>query len=96
MSPLEVATVGNLTETLNTELVRELTAVGGDDFATIGALAYRQTLAATKLTWNSQHSKQEYRRLQRPGALSTICHLTDRLASCRLHVELSQGDLDKR
>jgi len=68
VSPLEIATVANLTETLNTELVRELTAVGGDEFATIGALAYRQTLAATKLTWNSQHGEQEYCSVQRvPG-----------------------------
>ena len=59
VSPLEVATVANLTETLNNELVTALSAVGGDEFATIGALAYRQTLAATKLTWNDQAGEQE-------------------------------------
>lgn len=71
VSPLEVATVANLTTALNTELVKELTAVGGDEFATIGALAYRQTLAATKLTWNSQPGKQEQRFLRRSGAPGT-------------------------
>ena len=39
---------------LNTKLVAELTNVGGAEFAQIGALAYRQTLAATKLVRNNQ------------------------------------------
>ena len=33
----------------DTELVNDLTAAGGAEYAAIGALAYRQTLAATKL-----------------------------------------------
>ena len=40
-APSEVATVASLTDALNTKLVAELTAVGGDEYATIGALAYR-------------------------------------------------------
>ena len=37
----QVATVASLTDALNKKLVAELTAVGGDEYATIGALAYR-------------------------------------------------------
>ena len=33
--------MASLTDALNTKLVAELTAVGGDEYATIGALAYR-------------------------------------------------------
>mmetsp|Transcript_168114 Transcript_168114/g.539925 ORF Transcript_168114/g.539925 Transcript_168114/m.539925 type:complete len:699 (+) Transcript_168114:90-2186(+) len=36
------------------DLMDKLTATGGPKYAAIGALAYRQTLAATKLVWNSK------------------------------------------
>jgi len=43
------------TETsVNTNLVAALSKVGGVEYAQIGALAYRQTLAATKLVRNNQ------------------------------------------
>jgi len=41
----------------DTELRANLTAVGGDEYAAIGSLAYRQTLSALKLVWNEE--KQE-------------------------------------
>jgi len=39
------------------ELMQKLTVVGGPEYAAIGALAYRQTLAATKLVWNSKRGE---------------------------------------
>lgn len=38
-------------------LMDELAKVGGSAYAQVGALAYRQTLAATKLVWNSQRGE---------------------------------------
>jgi hypothetical protein len=35
----------------------KLAAVGGEKYALIGALAYRQTLAATKLVWNTKRGE---------------------------------------
>lgn len=37
---------------VDAEIVAALTEAAGEEFAAIGALAYRQTLAATKLVWN--------------------------------------------
>jgi len=42
-------TLGRQARDFDTELVNDLTAAGGAEYAAIGALAYRQTLAATKL-----------------------------------------------
>jgi len=42
-------TLARLAREFDTELVNDLTAAGGAEYAAIGALAYRQTLAATKL-----------------------------------------------
>jgi hypothetical protein len=39
------------------ELMAKLTAVGGEKYAAIGALTYRQTLAATKLVWNTKRGE---------------------------------------
>ncbi|CAE8701197.1 unnamed protein product, partial [Polarella glacialis] len=38
-------------------LMANMTTVAGLEYAQIGALAYRQTLAATKLVWNSKRSQ---------------------------------------
>jgi hypothetical protein len=38
-------------------LMKALTAKAGDKYAAVCALAYRQTLAATKLVWNSDKKK---------------------------------------
>lgn len=41
-------------EQFDTELVQNLTEKGGTRYATLASLAYRQTVAATKLVWNEQ------------------------------------------
>jgi len=53
-APAELAYVAQITKALNPALWDELAKVGGPMYAQIGALAYRQTLAATKLTINNQ------------------------------------------
>jgi len=46
-------------ESFDSKMLADLSAKGGDDYATICALAYRQTLAASKLTWNPVEKKPE-------------------------------------
>jgi len=46
-------------EALDKKLLADLAAKGGDKYATICALAYHQTFAATKLTWNPVSKKPE-------------------------------------
>jgi len=41
------------------KLLSDLAAKGGDKYATICGMAYRQTIAATKVTWNSYAKKAE-------------------------------------
>jgi len=41
------------------KLLSDLAAKGGDKYATICGMAYRQTIAATKVTWNSNAKKPE-------------------------------------
>jgi len=43
----------------DSRLLKELAAKGGDKYATICALAFHQTFAATKLTWNPTAKKAE-------------------------------------
>jgi len=46
-------------ESFDKKLLDELAAKGGDKYATLCALAYHQTVAATKLTWNQNTKKPE-------------------------------------
>ena len=55
--PVELAHIDSTAKALATELIGELEAVGGPEYAQIGVLAYRQTLAATKLTVNNITAK---------------------------------------
>ena len=46
-------------EAHDAKLLADLAAKGGDKFATLAALAYRQTLAATKVTWSEKRQAPE-------------------------------------
>jgi len=46
-------------EAFDKKLLADLAAKGGDKYATMCALAYHQTIAATKLTWNHKTKKPE-------------------------------------
>jgi len=46
-------------ESYDKKLLADLAAKGGDKYATVCALAYHQTFAATKLTWNPATKKPE-------------------------------------
>jgi len=46
-------------ESFDAKLLADLASKGGDKYATICALAYHQTFAATKLTWNPDAKKPE-------------------------------------
>lgn len=50
----DFAIVSDKSNTIDQELTDKLTVTGGPEFAAVGQLAYRQTLAATKLTWNDK------------------------------------------
>lgn len=52
--PAEMQYVYKIQDQFNAALVADLHSVGGAEFSQIGALAYRQTLAATKLVQNNQ------------------------------------------
>jgi len=49
----EISAVVKGCDTWDKRVATELTKIGGDKYARIGALSYRQTLAATKLVWNN-------------------------------------------
>ncbi|KAL0478299.1 hypothetical protein AKO1_008531 [Acrasis kona] len=50
----------NRLKTFDEKLVADLTRVGGDKYATISSLAYRQALGALKLVWNEKFNMPWY------------------------------------
>jgi len=58
----------------DTELLNRLTDASGPEYATVAALAYRQTFGACKLTWNPQFSLPWYflKEISSDGDLSTV------------------------
>jgi len=61
-------------ETFDQTLLDSLTKVGGNKFATIASLAYRQALGAMKLVWNSNTNTPWYflKEISSDGDLSTV------------------------
>jgi hypothetical protein len=55
-------------------LIATLSKVGGDEYATIASLAYRQTLAGTKMTWHPTLKKPWYfmKEISSDGDISTV------------------------
>eukprot|EP00051_Salpingoeca_urceolata_P000708 m.35522 g.35522 ORF g.35522 m.35522 type:complete len:785 (-) comp10931_c0_seq2:5714-8068(-) len=51
---VEFPAVSKSAGAVDDKVVKETLAAGGDKYAAIAALAYRQTLAATKLVWNNE------------------------------------------
>jgi hypothetical protein len=56
------------------KLMRDLERVGGDQYATLAALAYRQVMAACKLVWNPDQQTPWYflKEISSDGDLSTV------------------------
>ena len=57
-----------------THAVQELEQAGGQKYATIAALAYRQCVGGTKLVWNTRENKLWYfmKEISSDGDLSTV------------------------
>eukprot|EP01087_Luapelamoeba_hula_P009335 TRINITY_DN2407_c0_g1_i1.p1 TRINITY_DN2407_c0_g1~~TRINITY_DN2407_c0_g1_i1.p1 ORF type:complete len:693 (-),score=120.69 TRINITY_DN2407_c0_g1_i1:52-2130(-) len=58
----------------DTQVIANMTALGGAQYATLSALAYRQTAAGTKLVWNDQLNTMWYfaKEISSDGDLSTV------------------------
>jgi hypothetical protein len=56
------------------QLISEMTSVGGPEYATMGALAYRQALGGMKLVWNDKTNSPWYflKEISSDGDLSTV------------------------
>ncbi|KAH3765163.1 glutaminase a [Pelomyxa schiedti] len=61
-------------DTFDQNLITELTNVGGEKFATIASLAYRQTFAAGKMVWDVDNSGPWYvmKEISSNGDFSTV------------------------
>jgi len=53
----EVASVLETSQKIDDDLLRSVGSVGGEEYARISALAYRQAIAATKLVYNDEHDR---------------------------------------
>eukprot|EP01125_Pyxidicula_operculata_P012595 TRINITY_DN4140_c0_g1_i1.p1 TRINITY_DN4140_c0_g1~~TRINITY_DN4140_c0_g1_i1.p1 ORF type:complete len:704 (-),score=160.03 TRINITY_DN4140_c0_g1_i1:35-2146(-) len=61
-------------EAYDHKLLIKLAQVGGDEYATLGALAFRQVMAGSKLVWNTQLQQSWYfmKEISSDGDLSTV------------------------
>jgi len=70
----DYGSIANKTKAFDEQLVASLAKVGNDEYATIGALAYRQTLAGTKMTWHPTYKTLWYfmKEISSDGDVSTV------------------------
>jgi len=68
------ATIYSQCSAFDTSALAKLSAVGGDQYATIAALAYRQTTAGAKLVWNAKKKTVWYfmKEISSDGDVSTV------------------------
>jgi hypothetical protein len=66
--------VMNAAQQFDEQLIAKLSAAGGDEYATIASLSYRQTLAGTKMTWHPdlKHPWYFMKEISSDGDVSTV------------------------
>eukprot|EP00026_Physarum_polycephalum_P004399 Phypoly_transcript_04418.p1 GENE.Phypoly_transcript_04418~~Phypoly_transcript_04418.p1 ORF type:complete len:712 (+),score=112.47 Phypoly_transcript_04418:73-2136(+) len=62
------------TQTFDTNVLTKMQQIGGDEYATLTALAYRQCVGGTKMTWNPEKNSPWYfmKEISSDGDISTV------------------------